>query len=82
MTNLEKYNKLVKLNLHVNDEDLNDDVLVYNRIRGWNSVSHMGLVADLEEKFCVAFETLDIMSFNTYSAGIGILRNLGVDMDK
>ena len=29
MTNLEKYNKILKRNLQATDEDLNDDVLVY-----------------------------------------------------
>jgi len=81
MSNLERYNKLVKNNLRATDADLNDDVLVYNRTPKWNSATHMGLVADLEEKFGVAFSTLDIMSFNCYTKGIEILRNLGVDMD-
>lgn len=82
MTNIEKYNKIIKLNLRVADEELNDDMLVYNRTPRWNSVTHMGLVADLEEKFCVSFQTLDVMSFNKYSTGIEILTKLGVDMDK
>ena len=33
MTNLEKYNNILKRNLQVADEDLNDDVLVYNRYK-------------------------------------------------
>jgi len=82
MTNLEKYNKIVKTNLRVTDEELNDEALVYNRTTKWNSMSHMGMVADLEEKFHVAFDTLDIMSFNCYSAGIEILKNLGIDMEQ
>ena len=78
MTNLEKYNKILKRNLQATDEDLNDDVLVYNRFKRWESVRHVDMVADLEE----AFETLDITSFSTYSKGIEILEKLGVDMSK
>ena len=38
MTNLEKYNNILKRNLQVADEDLNEDVLVYNRYKKWESV--------------------------------------------
>ena len=82
MTNLEKYNNILKRNLQVADEDLNDDVLVYNRYKKWESVRHVDMVADLEEAFGVFFETLDIASFSTYSKGIEILEKLGVDMSK
>ena len=82
MTNLEKYNNILKRNLQVADEDLNDDVLVYNRYKKWESVRHVAMVADLEEAFGVFFETLDITSFSTYSKGIEILEKLGVDMSK
>lgn len=80
MTNLEKYNKIVKANLGAKDEELNDEVLVYNRFPAWDSVAHVEMVADLEEKFGVMFETLDITSFSKYSYGIEILRKLGVDI--
>lgn len=80
MTNLEKYNKIVKVNLGATDADLTDDILIYNRFPGWDSVAHMEMVSELEEKFGVQFGTLDITSFGTYSMGIEILRKLGVDL--
>lgn len=82
MTNLEKYHKILKTNLRVTDLELNDEFLVYNRTSKWNSMTHMGVVADLEEKFGVSFETLDIMAFNCYSAGIEVLKKLGIDMEQ
>ena len=82
MTNLEKYNKIVKSNLRAKDEDLQDDILVYNRYPRWDSVSHVEMVAELEEKFNVMFATLDITSFSKYSLGIAILEKLGVNMDQ
>ena len=36
MTNLEKYNNILKRNLQVADEDLNDDVLVTIDIKNGN----------------------------------------------
>ena len=77
MTNLEKYNKILKRNLQATDEDLNDDVLVYNRFKRWESVRHVDMVA-----VGVFFVTLDITSFSTYIKGIEILEKLGVDMSK
>ena len=82
MTNLEKYNKIIKRNLQASDDELNDDVLRYKRDKRWESVRHVDMVADLEEAFGVFFETLDITSFSTYSKGIEILEKLGVDMSK
>ncbi len=80
MTNLEKYNKIIKDYLGCSDDELNDDVLIYNRYPKWDSVTHVDMVAAIEEKFCVMFETLDITSFSKYSTGIEILRRLGVDI--
>ena len=80
MTNLEKYHKVLKSNLGVTEEEMNDDVMVYARHPKWSSMRHMDMVSELEEKFGVQFETLDITSFNTYSAGLNILRKLGVDI--
>jgi acyl carrier protein len=78
MTNLEKYNQILKRDLRAGDDDLNDGVLIYNRFQHWDSMAHMEMVSDLEEAFHVQFETLDITSFDKYSAGIEILRKLGV----
>lgn len=79
MKNLEKYNKIIKIYLGASEDDLNDEVLVYNRHPRWDSVTHMDMVAEIEEKFNVMFDTLDITSFSTYSKGIEILKKLGVD---
>lgn len=80
MTNLEKYHKIIKANIGAKDEELNDEVLVYNRYPKWDSVAHMDMISDLEETFGVQFDTLDITSFGKYSQGIEILKKLGVDM--
>lgn len=82
MTNLERYHKILKNNLGVTDDQLSDEVLVYNRYPRWESVRHIDMVADIEDAFGVTFGTLDITSFSTYSKGIEILEKLGVDMSK
>lgn len=78
MTNLEKYNNVLKSCLKAKDEDLNDDVLIYNRYPTWDSITHMEMISDLEDKFLVQFDTIEITSFNKYSIGIETLKKLGV----
>lgn len=78
MTNLEKYNNVLKTCLKAKDEDLNDDVLIYNRYPTWDSITHMEMISDLEDKFLVQFDTIEITSFNKYSIGIETLKKLGV----
>lgn len=78
MTNLERYDKVLRSTLGAAQEELNDEKLVYNRHPGWDSMAHMDMVTELESEFGVRFGTIDITSFNTYSAGIRILKRLGV----
>ena len=77
MTNLEKYNEVLKGCLRLEDDELNEN-LMYNRHRNWDSVSHIDMIAELEETFDVQFSTLEIMQFSTYNKGIEILEKLGV----
>ena len=78
MTNLEKYNKILKTCLKATDDELNDETLIYNTYPRWDSLTHMDMVSDLEENFGVEFDTLDITGFSKYSLGIEILTKLGV----
>ena len=57
MTNLEKYNKVFLTNFKgITEEDLPN--LKYRAVHAWESVGHMELVSDLEDKFDVHFSTL------------------------
>jgi len=80
MTNLEKYNNILKRDFKVTDDMLNDDGMKYNRTPNWDSVGHVEMISDMEEAFGVQFETVDIMSFSNYTAGINILREMGIDI--
>ncbi len=79
MTNLEKYNKVFLTNFKgITEEDLPN--LKYRAVHAWESVGHMELVSDLEEKFGVHFTTLEVLDFNTYQKGIELLRQYGIDI--
>ena len=47
--------------------------LEYNSITEWDSIGHMTLIAALEEKFDISFETDDIIDFSSYEKGKEIL---------
>ena len=54
------------------------DELSYDSIPEWDSVSHMSLIALLEDKFNVLLETNDILEMSSVRAAKEILGRLGV----
>ncbi len=44
----------------------------------WDSIGHMALVAELEERFGIALDTDDLIAMNTFAASIEILKRYGV----
>lgn len=66
-------------NLQVEEEKLHG--LRYRRIRRWDSVGHMGLVAEIEETFDIAMSTIDVLNFTSYEKGIELLKQYGVEIE-
>lgn len=77
MTNLEKYNCVFIASFGVTKEQL--EGLNYQAITEWDSVGHMSLIAELEEKFDIMFETDDIIDFNSYEHGKEIMKKYGIE---
>ena len=46
----------------------------------WDSVAHMALVAELEDRFNIEFETDDIVDMSSFAKSIEILRRYGVQV--
>lgn len=46
----------------------------------WDSVGHMALVAELEDRFGIELETDDIIGMSSYAKSIEILRRYGVEV--
>ncbi len=44
----------------------------------WDSIGHMALVPELEERFGIALDTDDLIAMNTFAASIEILKRYGV----
>lgn len=60
------------------DKDITN--LKYQDVDEWDSIGHMSLISNLEEKFKISFETDDIVDFSSYSKGIEILKKYKVDI--
>ena len=55
------------------DESLLKRNLEYNAITEWDSIGHMSLVAELEDKFDIMMEMDDIIEMSSYEKGTEIL---------
>lgn len=71
MTNLEKYNEIFKKMFNVSDDKL--ETLAYKETPEWNSMAQIALVAELEDKFDLDFDTDDIFQLKSYAIGKDML---------
>lgn len=72
MNNYDKYVETFKTALDVQDVEKLVK-LKYQDIPEWDSVGHMGLVAELEDEFDIEMETDDIIDFNSFKKGMEIM---------
>ena len=73
MGNKEKYDGAFMESFSIPKESLNDD-LAYQSIQEWDSIGHLGLIAELEDVFDISLETDDIIDFSSYKTGIKLLK--------
>ena len=72
MTNKEKYDKIFMNCFSVDESALNDE-FVYQCVPAWDSVGHMSMIAEIEDKFVIMMEIDDIIDFGSYSKGFETL---------
>ena len=72
MDNIEKYDNAFMETFSIENKSLQD--LEYNKIEQWDSIGHMTLISDLEDKFKITFETDDVVDFSSYKKGKEILK--------
>ena len=63
----------------INEESLDSDIK-YNSIPEWDSIGHMGLIAELEDSFEISMEMDDIIDFSSYEKGIEILKKYDIEI--
>lgn len=54
--------------------------LEYNQIDQWDSIGHMTLISELEDKFKISMETDDIIDFSSFKKGKEILKKYKVSI--
>ena len=79
MTNNEKYEEVFINSFSLDKSELNEK-LVYESVSDWDSVGHMGMIAELEEVFNIELETDDIIDFSSYEKGKEILNKYDVNI--
>lgn len=79
MNALEKYNQVIMECFGISDESALAN-LEYQGIPEWDSVGHMDLIAELEDKFDIMMDTDDIIDFSSYEKGKEILKKYSIDM--
>jgi acyl carrier protein len=78
MENKIKYNSAFTESFGV-DESLLDD-LKYESVMEWDSVGHMGLIAEIEEAFDIELEMDDVIDFSSYVKGKDILKKYNIEV--
>lgn len=56
------------------------DGLEYQSIDEWDSVGHMGLIAEIEEAFGIELEMDDVIDFSSYVKGKEILKKYNIEI--
>jgi acyl carrier protein len=78
MKNKQKYDQAFIESFSIDESKLSDN-LEYNTIPEWDSVGHMGLIAELEEAFDIEMEMDDIIDFSSYKKGFELIAKYGVE---
>ena len=60
--------------------DTDIEALEIGRNPEWDSLGHMALVAELEDRFKVSLGTDDVVAMTSYASSIEILRRHGVEL--
>jgi acyl carrier protein len=78
MDNKAKYTQAFVKSLSVDEKTV--EGLEYNAIPAWDSLGHMGLIAELEETFNIQMEMDDIIDFSSYKKGLELISKYGVEI--
>ena len=78
MNNKQKYDQIFIESFSISESAL-DDNLAYNSIPEWDSVGHLGIIAELEDVFEIMMVMDDIIDFSSYKKGFELIEKYGVE---
>ena len=79
MKKIEKYNQAFSISFSIDVDSVNSE-LKYESIPEWDSIGHMGLIAELEDTFEISMEMDDIIDFSSYNKGIEIMKKYDIEI--
>lgn len=79
MTKLEKYEEIF-CDIFEVEADALDENFTFKSVGQWSSLTHLTLIAELEDTFEVMFDPDDIMHYGSFENGKRILEKYGVDL--
>ena len=74
-----KYDQAFIITFDIDAAALGPD-LKYESIQEWDSIGHMGLIAELEDSFDISMEMDDIIDFSSYERGKEIIKKYNIDI--
>lgn len=63
------------------DADVDVDGTEYSVTTGWDSIAHMALVAELEDRYDVMLDTDDVLEMSCFAKSVEILRKHDVEFE-
>ena len=79
MSGLERYQQVFIDVFGVRADEL-DENFTFQAVEAWDSMTHLNLIAALEDAFGVMLDTEDILRFGGYENGKAILRACGAEI--
>ena len=79
MTNKQKYDRIFITQFSLDEDTLKGDP-EYNKVDAWDSIGHMGLIAEIEETFDIVLDGDDIIEFGSYTKGFMILAKYAIEL--
>jgi acyl carrier protein len=58
-------------------EPIDWDTVRYQEIETWDSLAHMALVGELEDRFGIMLDTDDVLDMSSFDKALGILAKYG-----
>ena len=74
-----KYDQAFMTAFDIGDAALGPD-LKYESIQEWDSIGHMGLIAELEDSLDISMEMDDIIDFSSYEKGKEIIKKYNINI--
>ena len=77
--NLDDLRQVFRTSLDL-DDNFEVDQLGYRQIEPWDSVAHMVLIAEVEDRFDVMLDTDDVIDLSSFGQCVTILAKYGVSL--